>query len=147
MSSSEWAVSHAVSHLALVSEADFVAVQGLRATRECRDGATRRCVLAGLVQCQLCGRRMDSHWVNDRAGYRCRHGYNSSRTRPPDTPHNLYVREDVLLYRLVRHLAPDRCRSEADVEPGVVAEIVARLRAESNVIICGRSDWTVVAAE
>lgn len=143
----EWAVSHAVSHLSLVSEADFVAVQGLRAPRGCKDGATRSYVLAGLVQCRLCGRRMDSHWVNGRAGYRCRHGYNSSRTRPRDTPRNLYVREDVLLARLVRHLAPDRCRSEADVEPGVVAEVVARLRDESKVVICGRSDWTIAATE
>jgi len=40
MISSEWAVSRAVSHLALVSEANFVAVQGLRATRARKDGAT-----------------------------------------------------------------------------------------------------------
>jgi hypothetical protein len=63
-------VSSAVSHLALVSEEDFVAVQGLRAMRECKDGATQSYVLAGLVQCRLCGRRMNSHWVNGRAGYR-----------------------------------------------------------------------------
>jgi hypothetical protein len=131
-----------VSHLALVSEKDFVAVQGLRAMRECEDGATRSYVLAGVVQCRLCGRRMDSHWVNGRAGYRCRHGYNSSRPRPPDALRNLYVREDVLLSRLVRHFAPDQCRSGADVEPRMM-EVVDRLPAESKVIICGRSDWTI----
>jgi hypothetical protein len=110
MISSEWAVSRAVSHLSLVSEANFVAVQGLRAMRACKYGATRSYALAGLVQCRLCGRRMDSHWVNDRAGYRCCHGYNSSRARG---------REDALLSWLVRHFAPDQCRSEADAEPGV----------------------------
>jgi hypothetical protein len=136
-----------VSHLALVSEEDFVAVQGLRAMRECEDGATRSYVLAGVVQCRLCGRRMDSHWVNDRAGYRCRHGYNSSRTRPPDAPRNLYVREDLLLSRLVRDLAADRSRPEADLEPRVMKEVVDHLRVESKVIICGRSDWTIAVAE
>jgi hypothetical protein len=34
-----------------------------------------------------------------------------------------------------------------DVEPGAVAEIVARLRAESKVIICGSSGWTIASAE
>jgi len=143
----EWVVSNALSHVALVSEADFFVVQRFRARRGCKDGATRSYLLAGLVQCRLCGRRMDSHWVNDRAGYRCRHGYNSSQSRPPDAPRNLYVREDVLLSRLVRQLAPDRGRSGADVEPSAVAEIVARLRAESKVVICGRSGWTIAATE
>jgi site-specific DNA recombinase len=142
----EWAVSNALSHVALVSEADFVAVQRFRARRACKDGATRSYMLAGLVQCRLCGRRMDSHWVNDRAGYRCRHGHNSSRTRPPDAPHYLYVREEVLLSRLVRQLAPDRGRSDADVELNAVAGVIARLRAESKVIIYGKSGWTIAAA-
>src|SRR5687767_3153369 len=57
----EWAVSKPMSHVALVSEADFFAVQRFRAGRGCKDGATRSYMLAGLVQCRLCGRRMDSH--------------------------------------------------------------------------------------
>ena len=59
----EWAVSRTRSHPALVSDADFIAVQQCRATRKCADGVTRDYVLAGLVQCRACGRRMDSHWV------------------------------------------------------------------------------------
>jgi Recombinase len=55
----EWAVSRALSHPGLVSEADFVAVQHRRAARKCEDGAARDYVLAGLVQCRSCGRRMD----------------------------------------------------------------------------------------
>jgi Recombinase len=77
----EWVVSTTLAHPALVNEAGFVAVQQVRASRECKDGATRNYVLAGLGQCWLCGRRMDSHWVNRRAGYRCRHGHNSAWTR------------------------------------------------------------------
>ena len=49
----EWAVSRTMSHPALVSEADFVAVQQCRAARRCEDGATRDYVLAGLVQCRV----------------------------------------------------------------------------------------------
>jgi DNA invertase Pin-like site-specific DNA recombinase len=143
----EWVVSAALSHLALVSEADFIAVQRFRARRSCKDGATHRYLLAGLVQCRLCARRMDSHWVNGRAGYRCRHGYNSSQTRPPATSGNLYVREDVLLSGLVRQLVPDRGRAGADVEPSAAAQVVARLRAESKVIIYGRPGWTIGVAE
>ena len=90
MNPAEWAISRSPSHPALVSEADFVAAQQVRTMRRNDDGEVRRYVLAGLILCGLCGRRMDAHWVNDRAGYRCRHGYNSarrtilsgSRTRP-----------------------------------------------------------------
>jgi hypothetical protein len=56
------------------------------------------------------------------------------------------VREEVLLFRLVRQLAPDRGRSDADVELNPVAEVIARLRAESKVIIYGKSGWTIAAA-
>jgi site-specific DNA recombinase len=87
----EWAVSRTVSYPTLVSEADFT-VQQCRAARRCEDGATRDYVLAGLVQCRVCGRRMDSHWVNGRAGYQCRHGHRSSQARPPDAARNIYVR-------------------------------------------------------
>jgi DNA invertase Pin-like site-specific DNA recombinase len=142
----EWAVSRAVSHPALVSEADFIAVQQRRAARRCEDGARRDYVLAGLVQCRLCGRRMDSHWVNGRAGYRCRHGHPSAQTRPSDAARNIYVREDVLLDQLARHLASDRHRPGGDVEPSTAEEVVARLRAESKMIVCGRADWALAPA-
>ena len=115
--------------------------------RRCEDGVTRDYVLAGLVQCRVCGRRMDSHWVNGRAGYRCRHGHHSARARPADAARNIYVREDVLLVRLAKHLASDRHRPGDDVEPSTVEEVVARLRAESKVIVCGRADWTLAPAE
>jgi hypothetical protein len=62
-------------------------------------GTRRNYVLAGLVYCGICGRLMDSHWVHERASYRCRHGH--SRARPVSTrPKILYVREDQLLDRI-----------------------------------------------
>ncbi|MEV6823496.1 hypothetical protein [Amycolatopsis sp. NPDC051102] len=51
-----------------MDEATFLAVQGMRAARPTQHGGTRTYVLAGLVQCQLCGRRLDSHWINGRPG-------------------------------------------------------------------------------
>jgi hypothetical protein len=64
------------------------------------------------VRCRLCGRRRDSHRVNDRAGYRCPHVQ-----QLPDPParhsRNVYVHEDVLLPRLVRQLVPDRVDPES----------------------------------
>jgi len=108
-----------------VSEADFVAVQQRRAARKCEDEAARDYVLAGLVQCRSCGRRMDSHWVNGRAGYRCRHGHHSARARPSDAARNIYVREDVLVW-LATHFASDRRRSGGAVEPSTADEVVAR---------------------
>jgi hypothetical protein len=135
----EWAVSRTQVHPALVSEAEFVAVQQRRAPRRGKDGATRNYLLAGLVQCRLCGRRMDAHWVNGRAGYRCRHGYHSARTRPACAPRNLYVREDELMNRLRTRLTSDQHRSVGDGHPDTSEQIVAKLRAESQVIVCGRT--------
>ena len=90
---------------------------------------------------------MDSHWVNGRAGYRCRHGHQSARARPSDAARNIYVREDVLLDRLARQLASNRHRPGGAVELRTVEEVVAWLRSESTVIVCGRANWTLAPAE
>ena len=34
----------------------------------------RRYLLAGLLACGVCGRRMESAWSNGKPAYRCRHG-------------------------------------------------------------------------
>jgi site-specific DNA recombinase len=139
------AISRTLSQPALGSEADFVAVQQRRAARKCKGGATRSYVLAGLVQCRWCGRRMDSHRANGRAGYRCRHGHNSARARPVNAARNIYVRED--LVRLARQLTLDHDRPDRAAKPSTATEIVAWLRAESKVIVCGRGDWTLAPPE
>ena len=108
-----------------------------------KDGAARAYVLAGLVQCRRCGRRMDSHWVNGRAGYRCRHGYNSASVRPLGAPRSLYVREDVLLRWLEQRHDPVWPLLATSEGLDVSAEAANRLRAESRVIVCGRGDWTI----
>jgi site-specific DNA recombinase len=138
----EWVISRALAHPALVSEAEFVAVQQVRAARPTKDGGVRRYLLAGLLECRLCGRRMDSHWVHGRAGYRCRHGYSSARPRSSARPKSVYVREDVLLSQLVEF------ESELgghDVDDGDVrsrvAAIVAWLKAAAMVIVHDGTAW------
>jgi site-specific DNA recombinase len=93
----DWIISARPAHPPLVSEADFIAVQQIRPRRQPAPGRTYR--LAGLLCCRACGRRMESHWVHQNAGYRCRHGYTST-TRPDPRTRNAYVREDQVLPHL-----------------------------------------------
>ena len=142
--SSSWTVSKGLAHTALVSESDFVAAQEVRAARATKDGTTREYVLAGLLRCGVCGRRMDAHWVHGRAGYRCRHGHSSARSRPPGTPRNVYVREDELLARLTDRLASERDGFDGG-GPTNTAEVVAQLRRAARTIICDLTGWRVAA--
>jgi hypothetical protein len=82
--------SNTVTHPPLVTEKDFVAAQQVRAERATCDGGKRSYQLRGLLRCGHCGRPMDAHWVHQRAGYRCRHGYRSTTSRPSGAPENLY---------------------------------------------------------
>ena len=105
-----WVISTRPAHPALVSEQDFIAVQGIRAERDTTGTATaRRYLLAGLLRCGTCGRRMESCWAGNRPAYRCRHGYTSAATPDPARPKNTYVRED----RILPHLPALRARLTA----------------------------------
>jgi site-specific DNA recombinase len=98
----------------------------------------RRYLLAGLLACGLCGRRMESAWSNGKPAYRCRHGRTSAMAPDPARPKNTYVREDKIVPHLAAlHLlltspavrARRRTRSGADVRstagPG---EVIGYLR-------------------
>ena len=84
----------------LVSEADFIAAQDATAPRGPAGPATRRYLLAGLLACGPCGRRLESAWSNGKPAYRCRHGYTSAARPEPGRPKNTYVREDQILPHL-----------------------------------------------
>jgi site-specific DNA recombinase len=135
----DWVISTRIAHRGLVSETDLIAAQAIRAARATGDGTTRKYLLAGLLICRRCGRRMDAHWVNDRPGYRCRHGRTSAK--PPTTghPRTCYRREDILT-----ELA-------AQVEPHLVApsadEMVRHLRANDLTIICDDLHCTLSSGE
>jgi site-specific DNA recombinase len=75
----QWVVSKEMAHPALVSEEDFVTAQAIRCNPTPEDGHARTFLLSGLLRCGHCGRRMESHWVHGRAGYRCRHGHTSAK--------------------------------------------------------------------
>jgi hypothetical protein len=96
-----WVISHRPAHPALVSEADYVAAQDASAPRGPAGPAARRYLLAGLLVCGVCGRRLESARSNGKPAYRCRHGYTSAtRPNPPSRPKNLYIREDTIMPRL-----------------------------------------------
>ena len=138
----DWVISTRPAHPALVSEGDFVAVQAVRAARLPEDGTARTYRLAGLLTCGICGRRMDSHWVNDRPGCRCRHGHTSAATavRPQERERSVYVREDELLHDLATTLRQD------DAAPDL-ADIPALLRTQKITITCDHSHRTLTRAQ
>jgi DNA invertase Pin-like site-specific DNA recombinase len=125
----DWVISKKMAHTGLVSEADFIAAQSVRAARPTGDGTARTYLLAGLLRCRLCGRRMDAHWVNDRPGYRCRHGHTSAKPPADDRPKNLYLREDQVLANLAVELSHASSSRDPD-------ELAQYLRSHQIMIIC-----------
>ena len=101
-----WVISARPAHGALVSEADFITAQAITASRgpvpltEPQGPARRHYLLAGLLYCGTCGRRMESAWSNGKPAYRCRHGRTSASLPDPDRPKNSYVREAKVLAEL-----------------------------------------------
>jgi site-specific DNA recombinase len=102
-----WVISTRPAHPALVSEDDFIAAQDISAARgpaphgDPAAPARRRYLLAGLLTCGMCGRRMESAWSNGKPAYRCRHGHTTAAKPDPGRPKNAHVRED----RILPHLA------------------------------------------
>jgi site-specific DNA recombinase len=140
-----WVISRHPAHSALVSEADFIAAQDVTAPRGPAGPATRRYLLAGLLACGRCGRRLESAWSNGKPAYRCRHGYTSATGSGPDRPANLYVRENQILPRLAalailqsERSHPSRGRKPATVQvtsPAQTAELIDRLRTHDITLI------------
>ncbi len=93
----QWVISQKRTHPALVSEADFIAVQDLRAART---KAKHEYQLKGLLCCVLCERKFEGHWTNQIAGYRCRHGHTSAMDSSAPRQRNTYLRKDRLLAKL-----------------------------------------------
>ncbi len=95
-----WVISRHPAHPALVSEAGFIAAQDIGAPRGPAGQAARRYLLAGLLACGRCGRRLESAWSNGKPAYRCRHGHPSATRPDPARSRNTYVREDQILPHL-----------------------------------------------
>ncbi len=136
-----WVISRHPAHAALVSEADFIAAQDAAAPRGPAGPAARRYLLAGLLACGRCGRRLESAWSNGRPAYRCRHGYSSAAVPDPVRPKSTYVREDQVLPHLAALAillagsgTPDRARQAGITAPAQVADLIDQLRADGTVL-------------
>lgn len=138
----EWDVSDSLTHAPLVDDTTFLAVQGIRSSRPSKDGQTRRYLLARLVVCEACGRRLDAHWIHGRAAYRCRHGYTRARSRPAGAARNVYHREDQLvaaLHGLLADIAAWTTPTSAGVRPDPV-DVLRRVRLQ---IVCSHQVATL----
>ena len=103
--------------------------------------AVRRYLLAGLLACGRCGRRLESAWSNGKPAYRCRHGHTSAA--PPSTgqPRNTYVREDQILPHLAALAilladggAVDEAGAVHVTAPAGAASLIDQLRGSGTVL-------------
>ncbi len=104
----QWITSTEPTHEALVSRELFDTVQSMFGSRKGPSTRTptqrRHYVLTGLLRCAVCGRRMQGHWVHERAYYRCKftQDYPGGAV---DHPRNVYVKEDAVVPSLDAWLA------------------------------------------
>ncbi|MCU7729382.1 recombinase family protein [Actinoplanes sp. KI2] len=129
-SRTDWVICEELTHPPLVSDDDFLAVQQITALEKPEDGRARRYPFRGLLVCGVCGRRLEGHWVNRRAAYRCRHGRTSAHPRDADGPRWVYWSQA----RLTEAFAG----LDADLaQPGDPDGAAAYLRARDAVVVCG----------
>jgi hypothetical protein len=152
-----WVISRRPAHAALVSEADFIAAQDAGAPRGPVSPAVRRYLLAGLLACGQCGRRLESAWSNGKPAYRCRHGYTSAASPDPARPGNTYVREDQILPHLAAigilldgrngELGCGEPRPAQLTGPASAAALIDQLRADGVVLTYHPDDRTLRAGD
>jgi hypothetical protein len=130
-----WVISKHPAHAALVSEADFIVAQDTAAPRGPAGPAVSRYLLAGLLACGRCGRRLESASSNGKPAYRCRHGYTSAARPEPGRPKNIYVRDDQILPRLAALAillgGDDQALPDGTMQvtaPGAAAGLIDQLR-------------------
>ena len=158
-----WVISRRPAHEALVSEADYIAAQDISAARgpspesDLAVPQRRRYLLAGLLACGTCGRRMESAWSNGKPAYRCRRGRTTASAPGPGRSKNAYVREDLILLRLpalhVLLTGTDpargrrrRTRRGVDTRPQASAEeMIGYLREQQIVLIFDPASATLHA--
>jgi site-specific DNA recombinase len=151
-----WVISRHPVHAALVSEADFITAQDTAAPRGPAGPAVRRYLLAGLIACGRCGRRLESAWSNGKPAYRCRHGHTSATVPDPARPKNTYVREDQILPHLaalaillVGSGEPDPGSGSLPrlTGPDRAADLIGQLRAAGTVLTYDPDQKTLRAGD
>ena len=136
--SQQWAISDKPAHEALISEQDFVAAQNITARTQPTDGSSRTYLLTGLLRCATCGRSMDPQSTHGNPAH--------SSAYPTDMRQsaNLYLREDVIIGRILAHLHTLTSR-DAEVRDDIArlqqnrntADLIRFLRAHNIMIECG----------
>jgi site-specific DNA recombinase len=107
----DWIWSDDTVHPPIVSAEDFalaaqiLAGRGGRHTSQTRKRTPRTYQLRGLLICSLCDRRMQAHWLNGVAYYRCRFPQEYALANKVSHPRNVYLREDQIVPALDRWLA------------------------------------------
>jgi site-specific DNA recombinase len=139
----QWAVADQPSHPALVSEHDFATAQTITAIPVPAQGGEREYAFVGLLICAICGRRMDSHWVNNRPGYRCRHGHTSAKPSTGSQPRNLYLREDHAADRIRTALTELGLHQPIGAEPADPRVLAMLARTHGLTFTCGRHTLAV----
>ncbi len=98
--SEHWITSAQPIHKPLITEEQFAVVQATFGTRKTGSIRTptqaRRYVLAGLMRCAVCGRRMQGNWNHGRAYYRCKFP-DDYPAGDHSHPRNVYVKEEAIL--------------------------------------------------
>jgi hypothetical protein len=128
---SDWVISHDRTHPALISDTDFTTVQQITALAVPQDGRVHRYQLTGLLICGICGRRLQGHWVNQRPGYRCRHGHTTAHLADPDGPHWVYWSQTRIVEKVL-----DTANSEL-AKCADTGQLATHLRARDALIVCG----------
>jgi Recombinase zinc beta ribbon domain len=83
-----------------ISAAPKTSAPKTSARRAARQVRQCRYLLAGLLACGRCGRRLESAWSNGKPAYRCRHGHTSAASPDSARPKSTHVCEDQILPHL-----------------------------------------------
>ncbi|GAA2052154.1 hypothetical protein GCM10009839_69300 [Catenulispora yoronensis] len=143
----DWVWSDEQAQPALVDEPTWEKAQQVRCQRAVTT-ADRTYLLAGLLRCAHCGRRLESAWNNGRPTYRCKHPAqtadsdfdSSSLIRMPKT---LSVREDSILRLLPALIIALGLTTAADDDS--LEACVSALRECRTPLIYNHNDKTVTA--
>jgi site-specific DNA recombinase len=128
----QWIYSEDITHPPIVSPQTFAQAQQVLACRRRTAGPRERMrtrhtyALGGLFACGLCDRKMQAHWANEMAYYRCRFPAEYALANKIHHPRNVFVRENEVLPALDAWLSKEFAshRVEETIEALAAAEDV-----------------------
>jgi site-specific DNA recombinase len=107
----KWIFSEDITHPPIVDQQTFAQAQELLTARRRSSGPRERFrtrhayALVGRFLCGLCNRKMQAHWANELAYYRCRFPAEYALANKVHHPRNVFIRECEVLPELDRWLA------------------------------------------